>query len=285
MKARITTTVIAIIILITVSVSVCLLRPNRDYIKTEILTLSDTVYLSDTNPELGNISFDFNIEFPVKTKKNIHIIDTITYQIRGELFEHSFMKCPNASVLQNYATSLAKDYIKNNAEFASKIADSNPISFHNAVILEGFASYNQNKILAYGIMRFLDYGGAHPITTRRFLNFNLSDGKQITEQELFIADYQQELTEIIKTKLLYDLNSQTESAQIVNLNETDYYDTEIQPNGNFYINEAGICYVFNPYEIAPYYMGETEVFLPFELLQHLLLPNNPLQNLVRKSMK
>jgi hypothetical protein len=69
------------------------------------------------------------------------------------------------------------------------------------------------------------------------------------------------------------------------LEDTDYWTDSIKPNGNFYITDESINYVFNPYEIAPYYMGQTEVSLPFSMIKGLLKPNSIIAYLVEKQAK
>jgi len=56
----------------------------------------------------------------------------------------------------------------------------------------------------------------------------------------------------------------------------------IKPNENFYITDESINYVFNPYEIAPYYMGQTEVVIPFYRLKDILKPNSIISYLTDK---
>ena len=65
----------------------------------------------------------------------------------------------------------------------------------------------------------------------------------------------------------------------------DYWTDSIKPNGNFYITDESINYVFNPYEIAPYYMGQTEVTIPFSRIKDLLKPNSIIGYLVEKQAK
>jgi len=43
--------------------------------------------------------------------------------------------------------------------------------------------------------------------------------------------------------------------------------------------------VFNPYEIAPYYMGQTEVVIPYTRLKDFLKPNSIISYLVEKQIK
>jgi hypothetical protein len=69
------------------------------------------------------------------------------------------------------------------------------------------------------------------------------------------------------------------------LDDTDFWTDSIKPNGNFYITDESINYIFNPYEIAPYYMGITEVSLPYDRLEDLLKPNSLIAYLVKKQDK
>ena len=57
---------------------------------------------------------------------------------------------------------------------------------------------------------------------------------------------------------------------------------EIFPNGNFFVDDKGITYTFNEYEIAAYVVGATHVLLPFEELQYLLKQESPIAKLIKK---
>ena len=69
---------------------------------------------------------------------------------------------------------------------------------------------------------------------------------------------------------------------IITLEDTDFWVYAIKPNGNFYITDESINYVFNPYEIAPYSLGQTEVIIPFYKLKGILKPNNIISHLIDK---
>lgn len=49
---------------------------------------------------------------------------------------------------------------------------------------------------------------------------------------------------------------------------------EIAPNNNFWINNEGVHYVYNQYEIAPYSMGPIEVTIPFEEITPIIIPES-----------
>ncbi|HNP92166.1 RsiV family protein, partial [Macellibacteroides fermentans] len=54
----------------------------------------------------------------------------------------------------------------------------------------------------------------------------------------------------------------------------------IFPNGNFSVDETGINYTFNEYEIAAYVVGATHVHLSFEEIKHLARKESPIAHLV-----
>ncbi len=252
-------------------------------VQTENFSFTDKVYLSPEDTTLGSLSIDLNIDLPV-AYHNENILDNIKTILRTELFGDVFLSFPQDSLLNYYAIELSQEYIDNNADFARKISDESRLAFNNSVVVEGFALLNDENIFSYGISRFVDFGGAHPIKTRLFYNFSLKDGKVIFEDDIFTAGYQAELTEIIKNKLLQDNNQNEETPNLESLDNSVYFSDEIKPNGNFYINDESICFVFNPYEIAPYYIGETEVVLPYNLIHHLMKPKNPLEYLVTAAL-
>lgn len=131
-------------------------------------------------------------------------------------------------------------------------------------------------------------GGAHGLETRNFYNFDLKTGKLITENDLFKADYKSKLAELIKVRIVEEskeYKDEKNSEPVTSLEDTDFWTDSIKSNGNFYITDESINYVFNPYEIAPYYMGQTEVSLPFNRLKDLLKTNNIITYLVEKQQK
>lgn len=44
-------------------------------------------------------------------------------------------------------------------------------------------------------------------------------------------------------------------------------------NDNFALTKEGIKFIFNPYEIAPYAMGQQEFTIPYSALQAIAKPN------------
>jgi hypothetical protein len=45
---------------------------------------------------------------------------------------------------------------------------------------------------------------------------------------------------------------------------------EIEPNENFYLTGKGICFVYQPYEIGPYSMGEQSIYIPYSQIKDIV---------------
>ena len=57
------------------------------------------------------------------------------------------------------------------------------------------------------------------------------------------------------------------------LTEGGLFENKIEPNDNFYLTEKGIGFVYQPYEISSYAMGEINVFIPLQELKDHLKPS------------
>ncbi len=248
---------------------------TKDYAKRYFL-------VSDTNK--GSLKVEFHIEIPVSFTNEI-ILDSVRKTIITYLFRENYVSYSNDSLVESFSNDLARDYRLSNAPMINLLDSGSFYSFNNEHILSGFSLLSDKNIYVYGIERYVFMGGAHGLETRNFINFDLKTGKVINENDLFVNNYKNELAELIKRRIIEESKETKEtknSEPILSLEDTDFWTDSIKPNSNFYITDEGINYVFNPYEIAPYYLGQTEVTIPFKRLTNLLKPNSPIAYLVEK---
>lgn len=275
-----------IVLLLSILTSVVFFSCKQKTIKTEEKDYAKKYFLvSDTSK--GSLKVEIQIEIPVDFE-NKSILDSIRKTIITNLFREEYVSHPNDSIVEQFSNELALDYRLNNAPMVSLLDSGSVYSFNNEHVLSGFGLLSDKNIYAYGIERYVFMGGAHGLETRNYLNFNLKTGKVITENDLFVADYKNKLAELIKNRIIEESREYKEeknSEPILNLEDTDFWTDSIKPNGNFYITDESINYVFNPYEIAPFYLGQTEVRIPFDRLTGLLKPNSPIAYLVEKKSK
>ncbi len=138
--------------------------------------------------------------------------------------------------------------------------------------------YNEKGFLSVEIAFYDMSGGAHPNSANLYLVFDTKTGKQIGLEDIFVENYSGRLTNII-TNLIAEKIEKSGKAKPEHLTEVGFFDDLIAPNTNFYINEDGIGFYYNAYEIAPYAMGKTDVFVPFISMSELIKSDSPTKKL------
>ena len=115
----------------------------------------------------------------------------------------------------------------------------------------------------------LDYyeGGAHGISQRLVMNFDTKTGQQIELKDVFVPGYEQSLDDLLLKALITETGSKNEA----DLREKGYlYAMDMFAPVNFVLGKDGVTFVYNPYEIAPYAMGMTELTLTYDELEKIL---------------
>jgi len=240
-------------------------------------------YFLSSDTTKGALRIDISVEIPVCYDDSA-VLHAIRNEIISNLFGPEYIKFPVDSVVRQFTKDLIFDYKDTNQALLEQLDSTSLYTFDNEHTLEGFSLLSDERIYSYGINRYVFMGGAHGLSTTNYFVFNLKNGKKVTEKDIFVAGYEQKLSDLLKTRIIEQSKEDENTTPIISLEETDYWVDAIKPNGNFYVTDESINYVFNPYEIAPYYMGQTEVILPFDRLKSLLKANNPISYLVDRKL-
>jgi hypothetical protein len=135
--------------------------------------------------------------------------------------------------------------------------NSNKILFQNESILSYAVTYNDYE------------GGAHGSHRITYTNIDLNELVTLSEEDLFVPDYYKPLREKIVQGLMHSYRVNEPDSL---LDKGFFTIEDIVPNNNFWLNNEGIHYSYNQYEIAPYSMGVIDVAIPYTDLQDILLP-------------
>ncbi|MDR2622590.1 MAG: DUF3298 and DUF4163 domain-containing protein [Dysgonamonadaceae bacterium] len=145
--------------------------------------------------------------------------------------------------------------------------------------LKNEITYNGNHLISFLVKNEVFEGGAHGAHSIFGYVIDLNTGEYITEDSFAGIDYKKNLSGIIVKKIA-EANKVSDPKQLENMGYNNIDD--IVPNGNFTIDEKGITYYFNEYEIASYFIGITKVFIPYEELKIFTTDdNNPIAALVK----
>ena len=250
---------------------VLLVGCERNALQTTSLSSEQVCYLTDAQED--SLTVSIHIEYPTAIGKT-DALNNIQRDLKHRLFGEAYIEMEPQQALDAYVAMLKTEYkinilpLKEDWEKDNRDFEYAPICCEEQV-LTGSVMGEVKGILSYCVERYVYTGGAHGSNFRQFVNYNLQTGEQIDEEQLFAENYQEPLTQLL---LQYMVEQNDEIALIQDLQEAGYNVDDIHPNDNFYLAEEGITYVFNPYDIAPYALGETEILIPWSALQNILKP-------------
>ncbi|MDR2854312.1 MAG: DUF3298 and DUF4163 domain-containing protein [Prevotellaceae bacterium] len=259
-----------------VLLSICISSCKEQTIKVKSLNYADRFFLVPADTLKGALGVSIQVEIPESYVEQ-NVLNVIRNTLISNIFGVNYLTVPEDSIPLLYFKQLSIEY-KNDCEpIVSEFAEKDPLmNFNHEHVLEGFTVLNTPSIYSYGFDRYVFSGGAHGLNTSNYLNFDLKDGHVINENDLFVAGYETQLIALLKQGIV-------EQSDLKDLEQSPYWTDSIKPNSNFYISDVGITYVFNPFEIAPYYVGKTEVTLFYADIVPLLKQGNPIAYLVNES--
>lgn len=135
--------------------------------------------------------------------------------------------------------------------------------------------YNSDYILCLEYLDYVYTGGAHGMTKQSFDIFNLKTGVRIIFQDIFKSDTEKRLRDILTSQLRSDRHI----PDSVPLKEAGFFVDVIKPGTNIYLNGSGIGFIYNQYEIAPYFSGISNVFIDYDQLKGMLKENTPISKI------
>jgi len=227
--------------------------------RTEQITYNNSVILPGSIND--SLAISIEIEYPVELS-NQDVLSKIQKDLLQALLGDEVSSTNGEQEVADYAKRFEQAYLEN----YRNDQDSSGIDCWENVITGRVISISDN-MLSYSHEQYVFTGGPHGSNSRHFYNYDLSTGNHLIEKDLFRPNY-----ETILTGLLIDnfIAQSEEFESIEDVMQSDYSIEAIKPNHNFYFTEEELIYVFNPYEIAPYYLGETEISIPLAQVHDLL---------------
>jgi len=247
-------------------------------IRFDSLSINETYHIMDieTNPSCSlQVKFIYPVDF-----KDKEILTKIQQQFIVSYFGEDYANNSPQDAIKLYLEKYINDFKLQENDFLidqqNHQSDPSESLYSNYEILNNDILYNQNNLISLIINRVYYKGGAHDAHSHINYVIDLTTGKRITENEIFVDDYKEDLANIIVNEIAQNNNV----AKADDLENMGYFDIEeIFPNKNFYIDDKGINYTFNEFDIAAYVVGPIYVHIPYEKIRHLLRIESPISNI------
>lgn len=282
MKTQSNVLIIAVFLVIT-SIAGCIpgnKKTTENHITYDSISVDRSYHLleDDTNP---NCNLKIKFIYPSKYKDDA-ILANIQRIFIEQYFGENYTKQSPQEAVKQYTTEYIDAYKDLEQDFKAERekakADNSQIGawFSYYEMSSNDIKFNKNDLISFSV-NFENYtGGAHGSHAQNNHVINLKNGKLITEDEIFVDNYQDALSKILIAKIAKQNNVENPKE----LENIGFFSVdEIYPNGNFYVDASGITYTFNEYEIAAYVVGRINVPISFGELQLLLRPDSPISQL------
>lgn len=229
-------------------------------LKVETVEKSFSAALFDGSPD--SLQMEIKLEWPVKGLPPV-AMQNIQNELTSSIFGKELASINIETSLSDYILKQENEYRKNVNELRSIFAGESMEGGHYSwsEMMEGRFLEPYDNMQSYLLYTYGYTGGAHGIDAEHGFTFRLSDGKRISEADLFKNGYKQELS-----KLLTEMLPKSVSKDVFDM----LFIKAIEPNGNFYIEPEGLTYIYGRYEIGPYVSGLVRVTIPWDKLQGIL---------------
>jgi len=241
----------------------------------------------------------------IKIPSNIPKIDTISYDLKSISKEFGdcgdtpancatakvqYISLKNATTHPSYQVinSALTNKVKGNAPDMTTSLDSfinEAKAFYKefpesatgyAMELEQSVLFNSAQIITIESFNYSYTGGAHGNYGTVFYNFDVATGKEIKLKNLLVDKFEPTLKAIAgpifkKAYLEEGMTKYSEAGF--------YFDNDVFTlTDNFAVTKEGLKFVYNPYEVAPYALGQQEIIIPYPLLKDLIRKDGVLAN-------
>ena len=254
-------------------------KASENSITFDSISVEKTYHLLD-NPDNPNCNLEIKFVYPRKYSDK-EVLKNLQRQFVSSYFGENYEQLSPEEAVRKYTDDYLAAYKDLEEDYKAEVAksDETPVGswFSYYEMSSDDIAFNQDDIISYTVS-FENYtGGAHGAHSYNNHVVNLKTGKPITEEEIFVDNYQDNLARILVDQIAKQ-NNVSDAKELENIGFFSV--DEIFPNGNFLVDETGITYAFNEYEIAAYVVGGTNVHLPYKEIRYLLRDDSPISQLI-----
>ena len=254
-------------------------KASENSITFDSISVEKTYHLLD-NPDNPNCNLEIKFVYPRKYSDK-EVLKNLQRQFVSSYFGENYEQLSPEEAVRKYTDDYLAAYKDLEEDYKAEVAksDETPVGswFSYYEMSSDDIAFNQDDIISYTVS-FENYtGGAHGAHSYNNHVVNLKTGKPITEEEIFVDNYQDNLARILVDQIAKQ-NNVSDAKELENIGFFSV--DEIFPNGNFLVDETGITYSFNEYEIAAYVVGVTNDHLPYKEIRYLLRDDSPISQLI-----
>jgi uncharacterized protein len=165
-------------------------------------------------------------------------------------------------------------FLEDIVDSAGRFQRENPCAFSSELVRRVTVLRNAAPLFSLECFEYSYTGGTHGLSGKQYLNFDLATGEPVKLASILKEGTLARLTVIAEVHF----RKERKLDALAKLENEGFW----FPGGRFALNdnygfgEQALCFFFNAYEIAPYFMGPTLVQIPYAEIRDLIRPGSHL---------
>ena len=218
-------------------------------------TYSDEQAMPLAEGQADSLLMSVSIEYPVRGAGE-EIIAKMEDGILNAAFDMEEILGTVEETVTRYEDNLKDEYFN---EYEGDEGDSGVRTWEDHV--NGYFSGRYGNFLSYMVEFYGFRGGAHGINTMTPVVFDRKTGDIVPEEVFFADGYREPVAALIQAHLPDALEGDEEALAAV------FEPTLLGPNGLYEVTKDGVTWYYQPYDIAPYYLGVISITVPWKELK------------------
>ena len=222
-------------------------------LKTE--TYSDEQAMPLAEGQTDSLIMSVSIEYPVKGASE-EILAKMEDGILNAAFDMEEILGNVEETATRYEDNLKDEYFN---EYEGTEGEVGVRSWEDHV--NGYFSGRYGHFVSYMVEFYGFRGGAHGSNTMTPVVFDRKTGDIVPEEAFFADGYREPVATLIQAHLPEALEGDAEALAAV------FEPDLLAPNGLYELTKDGVTWYYQPYDIAPYYLGVISITVPWKELK------------------
>lgn len=184
-------------------------------------------------------------------------------------FDESYEGLTPQRAVESYEENYIENYKEDARIFSKDQYEHDPSEMYSSYyeIDNNTITFNQEGILSFQVSQTNYKGGATSYNLLKNFSIDIKNSRLIMEDDIFNENYDKALNAFFRDYLLKKNKVKT----VFELENLGYFGIEeIVPNGNFFLDDNGITYIYNLGEISGYSMEPVTIFVPYKDIKPLI---------------
>lgn len=229
--------------------------------------------------------FSLDLQYPTAAKDEKELT-SLQYIFSEAYFGADYSKISPVVAAPKYMENYVKNYRNLEQDYNLPVNEEldgwEMASYSYEENLSSQIKFNSNDFISFCVNEYSFTGGAHGMYNTINHVIDLNSKSLLYLEDIFAISSLPDIGKLIIETIAADRKYKNPTE----LNDDGFFSIdEVQPTKNFTIDEKGITWIYNPYEIAVYAAGQITVTLEWPLVKPYLIDNSPVMKLASTNEK